>query len=335
MAKTIITAALTGAITPHGYDVPETPEEIAATAYECWKAGAAIVHLHMRDNQGAGVMDPVKFYETIKLIRTKYPDCDVIINCTSSGDNRVSDDSPYGNEVRMLHHKNVPGIEMGTFDAGSFNWGIPGGIFSNSPTFLTKLGNLYQEREIKPEFEVFDMGMIRAVGVYWKKGIVKAPLHFQLCLGVVGGLAAEPRDVQDMLAYIQRLQSEGNLPQEVTWSAFGIGKGHLPVMFSALANGGHIRVGMEDNVVYGKGKDGKKIMATNLMLVERAAKAIEAYGNEPATSAEAREMLGLKPLDREAVVAELEKVTPDQLEQTKVKAGEEYGTTYFAAKSMG
>lgn len=335
MAKTIITAALTGAITPHGYDVPETPEEIAATAYECWKAGAAIVHLHMRDDQGAGVMDPVKFYETIKLIRTKYPDCDVIINCTSSGDNRVSDDSPYGNEVRMLHHKNVPGIEMGTFDAGSFNWGIPGGIFSNSPTFLTKLGNLYQEREIKPEFEVFDMGMIRAVGVYWKKGIVKAPLHFQLCLGVVGGLAAEPRDVQDMLAYIQRLQSEGNLPQEVTWSAFGIGKGHLPVMFSALANGGHIRVGMEDNVVYGKDKDGKKIMATNLMLVERAAKAIEAYGNEPGTSAEAREMLGLKPLDREAVVAELEKVTPEQLEQTKVKAGEEYGTTYFAAKSMG
>lgn len=335
MAKTIITAALTGAITPHGYDVPETPEEIAATAYECWKAGAAIVHLHMRDDQGAGVMDPVKFYETIKLIRTKYPDCDVIINCTSSGDNRVSDDSPYGNEVRMLHHKNVPGIEMGTFDAGSFNWGIPGGIFSNSPTFLTKLGNLYQEREIKPEFEVFDMGMIRAVGVYWKKGIVKAPLHFQLCLGVVGGLAAEPRDVQDMLAYIQRLQSEGNLPQEVTWSAFGIGKGHLPVMFSALANGGHIRVGMEDNVVYGKDKDGKKIMATNLMLVERATKAIEAYGNEPATSAEAREMLGLKPLDREAVVAELEKVTPEQLEQTKVKAGEEYGTTYFAAKSMG
>ena len=148
MAKTIITAALTGAITPHGYDVPETPEEIAKTAYECWKAGAAIVHLHMRDDNGAGVMDPVKFYETIKLIRKNYPDCDVIINCTSSGDNRVSDDSPYGNAVRMLHHANVPGIEMGTFDAGTFNWGIPGGIFSNSPTFLTTLGNLYQERNI-------------------------------------------------------------------------------------------------------------------------------------------------------------------------------------------
>ncbi|BAK46674.1 MAG: 3-keto-5-aminohexanoate cleavage protein [Eubacterium sp.] len=335
MAKTILTAALTGAITPHGYDVPETPEEIADEAYACWKAGAAIVHLHMRDDQGAGVMDPVKFYQTIKLIRTKYPDCDVIINCTSSGDNRVSDDSPYGNAVRMLHHANVPGIEMGTFDAGSFNWGIPGGIFSNSPTFLTTLGKLYQERNIKPEFEVFDLGMIRAVGVYWKKGIVKAPLHFQLCLGVVGGMDAQPRDVQEMLSYIQRLQSEGNLPQEVTWSAFGIGRGHLPVMFSALANGGHVRIGMEDNVVYGKDKDGKKILATNLMLVERAAKAVKAFGNEVATSAEAREMLGLKPLDHAAVVKALEEVTVEQLEAAKAEAAEKYGTTYFAAKSMG
>lgn len=335
MTKTIITAALTGAITPHGYDVPETPAEIAKTAYECWNAGAAVVHLHMRDDAGAGVMDPVKFYETIRLIRTEYPDCDVIINCTSSGDNRVSDDSPYGNAVRMLHHANVPGIEMGTFDAGTFNWGIPGGIFSNSPNFLTKLGNLYQERNIKPEFEVFDMGMIRAVGVYWKKGIVKAPLHFQLCLGVVGGLAAEPRDVQDMLAYIQRLQSEGNLPQEVTWSAFGIGKGHLPVMFSALANGGHIRVGMEDNVVYGRDEEGKKILATNLMLVERAARAVEAYGNEVATAAEAREMLGLAPLDRAKVVEELNAVTVEMLEQAKADAREQYGSTYFEAKAMG
>ncbi len=334
MAKTIITAALTGAVTPHGYNVPETPEQIANEAYECWKAGASVVHLHMRDDNGAGVMDPVKFYETIKLIRA-HEDCDVIINCTSSGDNRVSDDSPYGNAVRMLHHGNVPGIEMGTFDAGSFNWGIPGGIFSNSPTFLTNLGNLYQERNIKPEFEVFDMGMIRAVSVYYKKGIVKAPLHFQLCLGVVGGMDATPRDVQEMLGEIEHLQATGALPKEVTISGFGVGRGHLPVMFAALANGCHIRVGMEDNVVYGKDKDGNKIMATNLMLVERAVRAVEAYGNEPATSAEAREMLGLAPLDHAAVCAALDAVTVEQLEAAKQAAADEYGTTYFDAKSMG
>ena len=104
MAKTIITAALTGAVTPAGYDIPETPQQIADCAYECWKAGAAVVHLHMRDDNGAGVMDPAKFYETIKLIRA-HKDCDVIVNCTSSGDNRVADDSPYGNAMRVLHHK--------------------------------------------------------------------------------------------------------------------------------------------------------------------------------------------------------------------------------------
>ena len=112
--KTIITAAVTGAWPKkeNNPNVPMTPSEIADDVYACWKAGAAIVHLHMRDDNGAGVMDPVKFYETIKLIRKNYPDCDVIINCTSSGDNRVSDDSPYGNAVRMLHHANVPGIEI-------------------------------------------------------------------------------------------------------------------------------------------------------------------------------------------------------------------------------
>ncbi len=335
MAKTIITAALTGAITPHGYDVPETPEAIAKCAYECWQAGASVVHLHMRDDQGAGVMDPVKFYQTISILRNEYPDCDVIVNCTSSGDNRVSDDSPYGNAVRVLHHANVPGIEMGTFDAGSFNWGIPGGVFHNSPSMLTDLGYLYQERGIKPEFEIFDLGMLRAVGVYWKKGIVKAPLHFQFCLGVVGGLAATPHDLQLLVDEMVLMQGRGDLPQECTWSAFGIGKGHLPVMFAALANGGSIRVGMEDNVVYGRTADGKKIMATNLMLVQRAARAVEAYGNEVATPAEAREILGLKPLDLAAVQAALAEVTVEQLEAKKAEAGEKYGTTYFAAKGMG
>lgn len=335
MAKTIITAALTGAVTPHGYDIPETPQQIADCAYECWQAGASVVHLHMRDDNGAGVMDPVKFYQTISILRNQHPDCDVIVNCTTSGDNRVSDDSPYGNAIRMLHHKTVPGIEMGTFDAGSFNWGIPGGIFSNSPTMLTNLGKLYQEVGIKPEFEIFDLGMLRAVGVYWKKGIVQAPLHFQFCLGVVGGMSATPHDLQLLIDEMKAMQARGDLPQECTWSAFGIGKGHLPIMFSALANGGNIRVGMEDNVVYGRTADGKKIMATNLMLVQRAANAVKAFGNEVATPAEAREILTLKPLDIKAVQEALSKVTVEDLEAKKADCAKEYGTTYFAAKGMG
>ncbi len=334
MAKTIITAAMTGAVTPAGYDIPETPEAIAAQVYECWKLGASVCHLHMRDDNGAGVMDPVKFYETIKAIRS-YKDCDIIVNCTSSGDNRVSDDSPYGNAMRMLHHKYVPGIEMGTFDASSFNWGVPGGVFHNSPQMLMDLGTLYQERGIKPEFEIFDFGALRAIGAYWKQGYVKAPLHFQYCLGVMGGMDATPADLQILLQETKNLQAAGKLPKEITWSAFGIGKGHLPVMFNALANGGGVRVGMEDNVVYGRDKDGNKIMATNMMLVERAANAIRAFGDEPATPAEAREMLGLPALDIEAVNAALAAVDVAELEAAKQAVKDEFGGPYFAAKGMG
>ena len=334
MAKTIITAAMTGAVTPAGYNVPETPTQIAEQVYECWKLGASVCHLHMRDDDGAGVMDPVKFYETIKAIRS-YKDCDIIINCTSSGDNRVSDDSPYGNAMRMLHHKYVPGIEMGTFDASSFNWGVPGGVFHNSPSMLMQLGTLYQERGIKPEFEVFDFGALRAIGAYWKQGYVKAPLHFQYCLGVMGGMDATPSDLQILLQETKNLQAAGKLPKEITWSAFGIGKGHLPVMFNALANEGGLRVGMEDNVVYGRDKEGNKIMATNMMLVERAAKAVEAFGGEVATPAEAREMLGLPALDIEAVNAALAAVDVAELEAAKQAVKDEFGGPYFAAKGMG
>ena len=173
------------------------------------------------------------------------------------------------------------------------------------------------------------------MGIYWKKGFVKAPLHFQFCLGVVGGMDATPYDLQLLINEMHKLQAEGKLPAECTWSAFGIGKGHLPVMFAALANEGHIRVGMEDNVVYGRNPDGTKIMATNLMLVQRAANAVKAFGNEVATPAEAREMLGLKPLDHEAVCAALDAVKVEDLEKAKQGVKDEFGGPYFAAAGMG
>jgi uncharacterized protein (DUF849 family) len=333
MAKTIITAAMTGAVTPAGYNIPEKPADIAAQVYECWKLGASVCHLHMRDDAGMGVMDPVKFFETVKAIRS-YKDCDIIINCTSSGDNRVSDDSPYGNACRMIHHRIVPGIEMGTFDAGSFNWGVPGGVFHNSPNMLMTLGKLYQERGIKPEFEIFDFGMLRASGAYWQQGYVAPPLHFQFCLGVMGGMDATTKCLAVLLDEMQELQAAGKLPKDCTWSAFGTGKGHLPVMFAAIANGGSIRVGMEDNVVYGTDKDGKKIMATNMMLVERAVNAVKAFGNEVATAAEARQLLSIPPLDHDAVVKALDAITNDTLEAEKLKLME-LGTTYTVSKGMG
>lgn len=292
MAKTIITAALTGAVTPAGYKIPETPEQIANEAYDAWKLGAAIVHLHMRAEDGRGAMDKQRFYETIKLIRA-HEDCDVIINCTSSGASKAH---PATDDERMEHHKEIPGIEMGSYDAGTFNW-MPTGIFENSPQFLEKLGDLYLERGIKPEIEIFDAGMLGIAEYFVKKGHLSSPCHYQFCLGVLGGM---PATVENLLYLVNRI------PAGSTWSAFGVGKGHLPIMFATLALGGHIRVGMEDNVVFGVDGNGQKIMATNHMLIQRAVTAVRAYGNEPATPAEAREILGIPALNVAEVRKQLE-----------------------------
>ena len=284
MAKTIITAALTGAVTPAGYKIPETPEQIVEEAYACWKAGAAVVHIHTRAEDGLGAMNTDAFRKIVEGIRA-HKDCDVIINCTSSG---ASPAHPATDEERYRHHETVPGIEMGSYDAGSFNW-MPGGVFMNTPQFLEKLGDLYMEKGIKPEIEIFDVGMLGIADYFVKKGHLPTPCHYQFCLGVLGGM---PATVENLL-YLK-----DHIPAGSTWSAFGVGAGHLPIMYAALALGGHIRVGLEDNVVYGKDADGKKILATNLMLVERAVQAVKTFGNEPATPAEAREILGIKPLVR-------------------------------------
>ncbi len=274
----IITAALTGAVTPKekNASIPLTPAEIAEDAYACWKAGAAIVHLHMRNDEGIGCMSAVKFAETIRLLREK-KDCDVIINCTSSGDNTGT----ATDETRMLHMKTVDGIEMGSYDAGSFNW-MPGGVFENSPKFLEALGDVYIERGIKPEVEIFDSGMLGVANYFVEHGHLPAPIHYQFCLGVLGGMPATVENLQYLV---------NKIPAGSTWSAFGVGKQHLPILFAALALGGNIRVGLEDNVYYSKG-----VPATNVMLVERAVQAVKIFGKEPATPAQAREILGIPPL---------------------------------------
>lgn len=277
--KVIITAALTGAVTPKDLNpnMPLTPQEIADDAYRCWKAGAAIVHLHMRDDQGLGTMDKNKFKETVQKIR-EHKDCDVIINCTSSGSV-----TPVTAEQRMEHFVEIPEIEMGSYDAGTINWGC-NFVFDNNPQFLEKLGKTYLEHDVKPEIEVFDMGMIGNANYYMKQGSLKAPAYYQFVLGVLGGMEATVENL---------LYLKNHLPEGAMWSAFGIGVNHLPILFAALALGGNIRVGLEDNVYYSKG-----VLASNLSLVQRAVDAVKVFGKEPATSAEAREMLGIKPLVR-------------------------------------
>lgn len=271
MNKTIISAALTGAATPKSKNpaLPVTPKEIAEDAYRAYKAGAAVVHIHMRDDDLKGTMDKARFEETFYRIKEK---CDVIINLTTSGEIGASDE-------RRMEHIIALKPEMATFDAASINI-LPDGIFDNTAGFLSKLGETMKREGIKPEVEIFDIGTLAAMKYFMSKGILETPVHVQFVLGMFSGAPATPQN----LMYLQSM-----LPQDATWSALGIGTAHLPILYTALALGGHVRVGLEDNLYYSKGK-----LATNEELVLRAARVIREFNNEPATPDEARKLLGLK-----------------------------------------
>lgn len=271
--KVILTVAPTGAWptkkdTPY---IPLQPKEIAKDIYDCWKAGASIAHIHVRDDEDKASMSFEKFKEVIELVRAT--DCDIVLNTTTSGGLGIDD------EIRMKPFSELK-PEIASYDCGSMNWAHTT-VFENSPKFLEKLGTRMQEVGVKPEIEIFDAGMIYNALYYLKKGILKAPLHFQFVLGVPGGMAATVEN----LVFLKSLIPEGS-----TWGALGIGKGHLPIMYCALAMGGHLRVGMEDNIFISKG-----VLATsNVEFIERTKLIVEAMGKQIATPDEARAILALR-----------------------------------------
>src|SRR5690554_3342178 len=270
--KVILTVAPTGAWpqksdTPY---IPITPEEIADDVYECWKAGASVAHIHVRDDEGKASMDYEKFEKAVTLIRER---CDIVLNLTTSGGLGLTD------EIRMKPFVELR-PEMASYDCGSMNW-LHTSVFENSPSFLEKLGLKMQECDVKPEIEVFDAGMVYNALYYLKKGVLKAPLHFQFVLGAAGGMAATVEN----LVFLKSL-----IPEDSTWGALGIGKGHLPILYTALALGGHVRVGMEDNIFYAP----KQLAKSNAEFVERTKRIAAEIGKEIATPDEARKMLNLK-----------------------------------------
>lgn len=277
--KVIITAAVTGAWPKkeNNPNVPMTPQEIADDVYACWKAGAAVAHLHMRDDEGNGTMDTAKFEETVNLIHTKYPDCDIVLNLTTSGDIYADD------EIRVAHVKKLK-PEMASYDCGSMNW-LNSGLFLNTPKFLTDCGLLFQELGVKPEIEAFDPGMIGNAAYYIKKGVLKTPVHFQFCMGCANGIAGSMKNLIFMKETADELVGKGNY----TWSCFGVGHSAMEMLYGAVALGGNIRVGMEDNVMYAKGQ----LAESNVQFIERAVRVIKEYGKEVATPDEARQILGL------------------------------------------
>lgn len=276
-SKRIITVATTGAWPKkeNNPNVPLTPVEIAQEVYQCWQAGAAIAHIHCRDKQGNAAMVFEQFEETVRLIRA-HKDCDIILNLTTSGGVNLKEED----RIRPFYELKP---EMASYDCGTMNWQHTT-IFENNPAFLEKLGQLMQEKNVKPEIEVFDPGMIYNAGYYLKKGVLKAPAHFQFCMGVPGGIAASTKNLVIMKDILDEVAPNS------TWSAFGVGKGAMEILYAAIAMGGHIRVGMEDNVLYRKGE----LAQSNMQFVARAKRLIEEYNCEAATPDEARQILGLK-----------------------------------------
>ena len=273
--KLIITCALCGGGTTRKQSpyVPLTPDELAADGVAAVKAGAAILHIHARDDQGLNTMETARMVEVVTKIREALAanNLDAVINVTTSG-------TKFPEDMRVAH---LPILkpEMCSYDPGSMNWG-DSYVFLNEPAFLRQLSQVVMEHNIKPELEIFDGGMLYTCLDYIRKGLLKPPCHFQFVLGVSGGL---PGTV-DSLAFLL-----DKLPEGATWSATGIGKAHMPVMLASLAAGcTGLRVGLEDNVLMSRG-----VPATNVSLVERAAALGRLAGREIATAAEAREILGI------------------------------------------
>ena len=276
MKKIVITAALCGAGTTKEQTpyVPITPEEIAADAVACVKAGASVIHIHIRDKEGKNTMETDRWIEVVTKVREALAaeNLDAVLNLTSSG-------SKFPEEMRLAH---LPILkpEMCSYDPGTMNW-ANSYVFLNTPSFLEKLGELTIKEEIKPELEIFDGGMIGNVEYYLEKGFLKEPLHYQLVLNVSGGMKGNIENIN----YIVSKLRPGS-----TWSISGIGASHMACMLGGIAAGcTGLRVGLEDNIYMEKG-----VLATNAQLVERACRLAELAGREIATAAEAREILGLK-----------------------------------------
>lgn len=266
----IITAALVGAEltrenTPY---LPLTPDEIAAEARAVYEAGAAMVHLHARDQNGAPSQNIEDYRKIIEAVRARAPE--LIIQVSTGGAVWMSA------EERLQPLALQP--DMASLNTGTLNFGEE--VFSNPMPMVRQFARAMQERGIRPELEVYDTGMIPSALRLLKEGLLNEPLHFDLVLGVPGGAAGTIKNLLHMVE---------SLPPNCTWTASGIGAAQLPITTAAILLGGHVRVGLEDNIYYRRGE----LTQGNAPLVARAARLANELGRPPASPAQARRILHL------------------------------------------
>jgi 3-keto-5-aminohexanoate cleavage enzyme len=274
MEPLIITAAITGAETcrKDQPNLPITPEEQASDAKACFDAGARVIHLHVREDDGTPTQRLDRFRDSIEAIRDAVPE--VIIQISTGG--AVGE----AFEKRLAPLSLKP--DMGTLNAGTLNFGND--IFINHPQDIVRLAEAFTDYRVVPEIEVYESGMVDVVAKLVRDGVIThSPLHVQFVLGVPGGMSGKP---QNVLYMAEHLKSE--IPS-ATWAVAGIGRWHIPCSMVALVSGGHIRVGFEDNIFYHK----KVVANSNAQLVSRIARIAGEIGRPLATPEQARNILGL------------------------------------------
>ena len=237
MEKLIITAAICGAevTKEHNPNVPYTVREIGIEAEKSFLAGASIIHLHVREDDGTPTQNLKRFQECVNEIKSRCPD--VIVQPSTGGAIGMS------NEERLQPIFMKPQPEMATLDCGTMNFGGDE-IFVNTENTIIHFAKEMNSRGIKPELECFDKGMIDMALRLKKKGYIKEPMHFNFVLGVNGGIAATPRDLIYMV---------NSIPKSSTFTVCALGRHEFPMVTMSIVLGGHVRVGFEDNIYLSKG----------------------------------------------------------------------------------
>jgi uncharacterized protein (DUF849 family) len=287
--KVMISCAVTGSADTPGKNpaVPVTPEQIATSALDAAKAGAAIVHIHVRDPKtGLPSMDGAHYAEVVDRIRAS--GTDVVINLTTGPGGRFvpSPGDPMkpgaGTTLRTPRQRVQHVLDLRpdicSLDMGSMNMGP--NVFVNTPPILEAMATDIREAGVTPELEVFETGHLLLAKRMIETGFIKPPGMFQICLGIAWGQPATP----EAMLYMRNL-----LPAGCTWFAFGISLHQFPMAAQAVILGGHVRVGLEDNLYLERGK----LTPSNAALVAKAVKIVELLGCSVATPADARQMLGL------------------------------------------
>ena len=287
--KVMISCAVTGSADSVAKNpaVPITPEQIAASAVDAAKAGAAIVHIHVRDPKtGLASMEGALYAETVDRIRSS--GTDVIINLTTGPGGRFAPDladpmKPGAGTTLRTPRQRVQHVldlcpDICSLDMGSMNMGPT--VFVNTPPILEAMATEIRDAGVTPELEVFETGHLLLAKRMIETGFIKPPGMFQICLGIAWGQPATP----EAMTYMRNL-----LPPGSPWFAFGISLHQFPMAAQAVLLGGHVRVGLEDNLYLERGK----LTPSNAALVAKAVKIVELLGSGVATPDEARQMLGL------------------------------------------